>query len=41
MTRTSDGQGQVELLHYTRSREVWKSQTPMSDSDLLARNSAA
>jgi len=37
----ADGQGNVEILLYTRSREVWKSQTPMSDSALLARDSAA
>jgi hypothetical protein len=36
----ADGQGDVEILLYTRSREVWKSQTPMSDSE-LARDSAA
>lgn len=29
-----DGKGHVELLHYTRSREVWKSLTPMSDDEL-------
>jgi hypothetical protein len=40
-TPSADGQGHVELLHYTRSREVWKSQTPMSDEALLARVSAA
>lgn len=40
-TPSADGQGPLELLHYTRSREVWKSQTPMSDEALLARNSAA
>ena len=28
------GQGHVELLQYTRSYDVWKSQTPMSDEDL-------
>ncbi|MEQ1755417.1 MAG: GNAT family N-acetyltransferase [Micropepsaceae bacterium] len=31
----ADGKGDVELLHYTRSREVWKSQTPMSVDALL------
>lgn len=30
----ADGKSTVELLHYTRSREVWKSQTPMSDEEL-------
>ncbi|MEQ1864605.1 MAG: GNAT family N-acetyltransferase [Micropepsaceae bacterium] len=40
-TPSADGQGPLELLHYTRSREVWKSQTPMLDEALLARNSAA
>lgn len=33
---SSDGTGAVELLHYTRSREVWRSQAPMSD-EALAR----
>jgi len=37
----ADGRGNVEILVYTRSREVWKSLTPMSDSALLARDSAA
>ena len=38
----ADGQGSVEVLIYTRSREVWRSQTPMSDEALLAaRNGAA
>jgi hypothetical protein len=37
----ADGGGIVELLIYTRSREVWKSQTPMSDEELLGRGSAA
>ena len=37
----ADGQGNVEVLLYTRSREVWKSQTPMSDEALLGRDSAA
>lgn len=36
----ADGQGEVEILHYTRSRDVWKSLTPMSDSE-LTRDSAA
>jgi len=35
----ADGQGSVEILLYTRSREVWKSQTPMSEAE-LARDSA-
>ena len=38
---SADGQGLVEILHYTRSREVWRSQTPMSDAELLGRDSAA
>lgn len=38
---TADGQGTVEILLYTRSRDVWKSQTPMSDAELLGRDSAA
>jgi hypothetical protein len=33
----ADGQGHVELLQYTRSYDVWKSQTPMSDEDLTRR----
>ena len=37
---SADGQGRVELLHYTRSREIWKSQTPMPDSALLAQGNA-
>jgi len=37
----ADGNGNVEILLYTRSREVWASQTPMSDEALLARDSAA
>jgi len=32
------GQGHVELLQYTRSYDVWKSQTPMSDEDLSRHN---
>lgn len=32
----ADGQGSVEILHYSRSREVWRSGTPMSDDELLA-----
>lgn len=31
------GQGHVELLQYTRSYDVWKSQTPMSDEDLTRK----
>jgi hypothetical protein len=38
---SADGQGIVEILLYTRSREVWASGTPMSDEALLARDSAA
>ena len=38
---SADGHGIVEILQYTRSREVWKSLTPMSDSELLGRDSAA
>jgi len=37
----ADGHGNVEILLYTRSREVWASQTPMSDEALLARDNAA
>jgi hypothetical protein len=37
----ADGQGNVEILIYTRTREVWKSGTPMSDAELLGRDSAA
>jgi hypothetical protein len=37
----ADGTGTVEILHYTRSRDVWKSLTPMSDSALLGRDNAA
>jgi hypothetical protein len=40
-TPSSDGKGHVEILHYTRSREVWKSQTPMSDEALRQGGSAA
>jgi hypothetical protein len=36
----ADGKGVVEVLLYTRSREVWASQTPMSD-EALTRDSAA
>ena len=36
----ADGKGNVEILHYTRTREVWKSQTPMSDEELLGREGA-
>jgi hypothetical protein len=32
------GQGHVELLQYTRSYDVWKSQTPMSDEDLTRKS---
>jgi hypothetical protein len=39
---SADGKGAVEILLYTRSRDVWKSGTPMSDEALLApRDSAA
>lgn len=38
---SADGQGQVELLHFTRSYAVWKSLTPMSDAELAPRTSAA
>ena len=37
---SADGSGTVELLHYTRSRDVWKSQTPMSDEALTRDNAA-
>jgi hypothetical protein len=36
----ADGRGSVEILAYTRSREVWKQGTPMSDEE-LKRDSAA
>lgn len=32
------GRGHVELLQYTRSYDVWKSQTPMSDEDLTRKS---
>jgi len=34
MTPAADGQGKVEVLQYSRTYEVWKSLTPMSDEDL-------
>lgn len=37
---SADGQGSVEILLCTRSRDVWKSQTPMSDEALLAQRAA-
>ncbi|MBI1211622.1 MAG: GNAT family N-acetyltransferase [Alphaproteobacteria bacterium] len=37
----ADGKGNVEILHYTRSREVWRAGTPMSDAELVRRDSAA
>jgi hypothetical protein len=37
---SADGKGSVEVLLYTRSREVWASQTPMSDEALMAQSSA-
>lgn len=40
-TDAADGQGKVELLHYTRSYDVWKSLTPMSDEELAPRSTAA
>jgi hypothetical protein len=38
---SADGQGSVEILLYTRSRDVWKAGTPMSDAQLQGRDSAA
>ncbi len=40
MKAAADGSGDVMILLYTRSREVWKSQTPMSDEELLAQGAA-
>jgi RimJ/RimL family protein N-acetyltransferase len=34
MAPAADGQGKVEVLQYSRTYEVWKSLTPMSDEDL-------
>lgn len=38
---SADGKGDVELLLYTRSRDVWKSLTPMSDEALLAHGASS
>ena len=40
MKPAANAQGNVEILLYARSREVWASQTPMSD-EALSRDSAA
>jgi len=37
---SASGGSDVEILHYARSREVWKSLTPMSDAE-LTRDTAA
>jgi len=34
MAPAADGQGKVEVLQYSRTYEVWRSLTPMSDDDL-------
>ena len=36
---SADGKGIVDILLYTRSRDVWASQTPMSDAALTQRSS--